>query len=628
MATGHVGAQSTLGAPTITSVTATTNSLTVSWSAPPDNGGSAITAYDVRHIPTGAADKADSNWTVEDAWSTGGGSLGHDIKDLLDGVEYDVQVRAVNANGEGPWSATSTGATSDHGGTTATATALSPGSSLPGRIDPTDDEDVFSVVLTSAADLWVYTTGALDTVGELLDFGGAVLDENDEGTLLDSPRAFGIRSELSAGTYYVRVSSFEDRTAGPYTIHARIVAEPGSGLATAKVISLDSATPGRIAGKGGISGDFDYFKLVVTAPTYIWAMAIGENETRDERLNTQGLLLDSGGYLIESSLEGSFIGNETGFLLWRRLAVGTYYIQVNGAYQDDFGPYTLHVRTAADPGDTPATAAPLTLGVPETGRIASSSDSDYFSLSIAGETYVFIYAIAFRSGFPLTGTVLDEQGTTLPMHVIPYANPPGDPHTKQRAFSVWGKLDAGTYHVRVAPSGGSTGSYLLTPTVSAYGRMLEDCTALTTSRSDPWYGCQWHLSNTGQFDGGAMQDINVESVWSGGNMGAGINVVVVDDGLQSDHEDLAANVLTARNHNFSGGGDVYSPLQTHGTAVAGLIAARDNDIGVRSVAPRANIFAYNVTAKLHTATDNEVSAMYRSEDAQHTAISNNSWGSL
>ena len=603
VAAGHAGAQSTLGAPTITSVTATTNSLTVPWSAPTDNGGSAITAYDVRHIPTGAADKADSNWTVEeDAWSTGGGSLGHDIEDLLDGVEYDVQVRAVNANGEGPWSATSTGATSDHGGTTATATVLSPGSSLPGRIDPTDDEDVFSVVLTSAADLWVYTTGALDTVGELLDSGGAVLDENDEGTLLDSPHAFGIRSELSAGTYYVRVSSFEDRTAGPYTIHARIVAEPGSGLATAKVISLDSATPGRIAGKGGISGDFDYFKLVVTAPTYIWAMAIGENETQDERLNTDGFLLDSGGYVIEGSLEGSFIGNETGFLLWRRLAVGTYYVQVLGTHQDDFGPYTLHVRTAADPGDTPATAAPLTLGVPETGRIASSSDSDYFSLSIAAETYVFIYAIAFRSGFPLTGTVLDEQGTTLPMHVIPYANPPGDPHTKQRAFSVWGKLDAGTYHVRVTPSGGSTGSYLLTPTVSTYGRMLEDCTALTTSRSDPWYGCQWHLSNTGQFDGGAMQDINVESVWSGGNMGAGINVVVVDDGLQSDHEDLSANVLTARNHNFSGGGDVYSPLQTHGTAVAGLIAARDNDIGVRGVAPRANIFVYNATAKLHTAT--------------------------
>ena len=89
--------------------------------------------------------------------------------------------------------------------------------------------------------------------------------------------------------------------------------------------------------------------------------------------------------------------------------------------------------------------------------------------------------------------------------------------------------------------------------------MLEECTALTTPQSDPWYGCQWHLNNTGQFDGGARQDINVESVWSGGNMGEGINVAVVDDGLEFDHEDLSANVLTARNHDYARQGGVYDP---------------------------------------------------------------------
>ena len=66
---GQVGAQSTLGKPDPTVATVTTNSLTVLWVAPSDDGGSAITAYDLRHIETAAtaAEKAiDANWTLEE----------------------------------------------------------------------------------------------------------------------------------------------------------------------------------------------------------------------------------------------------------------------------------------------------------------------------------------------------------------------------------------------------------------------------------------------------------------------------------------------------------------------------------------------------------------------------------
>ena len=108
---GQVGAQSTLGAPTITSVTATTNTLTVSWSAPSETGGATITAYDVHYILSSAMDKtAAANWTLkEDAWTTGGRSLTYELPNLPDGVGYDVEVRAV-ANDDGPWSATLMGA--------------------------------------------------------------------------------------------------------------------------------------------------------------------------------------------------------------------------------------------------------------------------------------------------------------------------------------------------------------------------------------------------------------------------------------------------------------------------------------------------------------------------------------
>ena len=630
---GQVGAQSTLGKPDPTVATVTTNSLTVLWVAPSDDGGSTITAYDLRHIETAAtaAEKAiDANWTLEEVWTTGGGAFIHEIKDLSDGTGYVVQMRARNFNGDvGPWSDDDAGTTTDYGGTTATATELTLGSSLPGSIDPADDEDVFEVTLTSAADLWVYTTGDLDTVGELLDSNGDPVADNDDGTLVDSPRGFGIREELETGTYYVRVSSYLGRAAGPYTIHARTVTDPGDTFATATTITLDSATPGRISPLGGRpshGGDADVFTFELDATTDVWVTAIGKSELKGGLLNTVGELFDADQDRIEYNENGHLLLERRGAFMFRRqLAAGTYYIRVRGFGTFDIGPYTLHVRTATEPGSTTAAATPLTFGKPETGNLTSTGDRDYFSLTLAADTYVFLYAVRFGGEGALTATVLDDRSATVSMYVIPNTNW-AEVGLDEVAVSLWGRLTAGEYHIRVAPSGGSTGTYLLRMLASSYGRVVEACTGLTTPQSDPWFGCQWHLNNTGQFEGGAMQDINVESVWSGGNMGAGINVVVVDDGLQSNHQDLAPNALTSRNHDYARRGGVFHPFETHGTAVAGLIAARDNDIGVRGVAPRARIFGYNLIAFGATTASNVGDAMYRREDAAYTAVSNNSWG--
>ena len=94
-------------APTVSTVTPGPDSLTVAWSAPGFMRGSAITSYDLRYIPTAADETDDANWTVvEDVW-TGSGLLQYTLTDLTSGVRYDVQVRAVNSSGVGPWSETS-----------------------------------------------------------------------------------------------------------------------------------------------------------------------------------------------------------------------------------------------------------------------------------------------------------------------------------------------------------------------------------------------------------------------------------------------------------------------------------------------------------------------------------------
>ena len=95
-----------IGSPSIQSTTPGANSLTVEWSAPSSDGGSTITAYDLRRIETSADETVDANWTVvQDVW-IGSGALSYELTGLTAGTQYDVQVRAVNSAGDGPWSAT------------------------------------------------------------------------------------------------------------------------------------------------------------------------------------------------------------------------------------------------------------------------------------------------------------------------------------------------------------------------------------------------------------------------------------------------------------------------------------------------------------------------------------------
>ena len=109
---GDVGADAIAGAPAVSSATATLTSVTVAWTAPSSDGGEAITAYDLRHIESDASDKSDTQWTEQhDIWVTGGGALSYRKTALTPSTGYDFQVRAVNADGDGAWSATQTATT-------------------------------------------------------------------------------------------------------------------------------------------------------------------------------------------------------------------------------------------------------------------------------------------------------------------------------------------------------------------------------------------------------------------------------------------------------------------------------------------------------------------------------------
>ncbi len=107
--TGNFAANRTKpDAPAAPTVTLGNEQLTVTWTAPDDNGYS-ITRYWVRHKPTSR-----TNWDDNDrnrrAWMIAdGGALSHTITGLTNGQTYDVQVLADSLAGQSPWSATTTG---------------------------------------------------------------------------------------------------------------------------------------------------------------------------------------------------------------------------------------------------------------------------------------------------------------------------------------------------------------------------------------------------------------------------------------------------------------------------------------------------------------------------------------
>lgn len=86
--------------------------------------------------------------------------------------------------------------------------------------------------------------------------------------------------------------------------------------------------------------------------------------------------------------------------------------------------------------------------------------------------------------------------------------------------------------------------------------------------------------------------IDAEYAWLAepGYTGVGVNVAVVDTGIDHTHPDLAVaggvNVINLRKD--------YKDDNGHGTHVAGIIAALDNDIGVVGVAPEASLYGVKV----------------------------------
>ena len=85
--------------------------------------------------------------------------------------------------------------------------------------------------------------------------------------------------------------------------------------------------------------------------------------------------------------------------------------------------------------------------------------------------------------------------------------------------------------------------------------------------------------------------INAEPSSARPNTGAGINVAVLDTGIDLRHPDLAANIAGGKNC-ASGAG--YGDRNGHGTHAAGIIGAINNNVGIVGVAPNVKLWSVRV----------------------------------
>ena len=214
--------------------------------------------------------------------------------------------------------------TDDHGNTRATATALPLDSPLPGRIDPTGDIDYFRLQIPVSGSLTVETTGSTDTYGRLESSSGSTLATNDDG---GSGSNFRIVRNVTAGTYYIRVTGYRSETGG-YTLRANMATDDhGNTRATATSISLDSPLTGRI----DPAGEIDYFRLEATSDGELTVETTGSTDT-------YGYLEDSSGTVLAHNDDRD--RTNYNFRIRHTVTPGTYYVRVTG-YRSRTGGYTL-----------------------------------------------------------------------------------------------------------------------------------------------------------------------------------------------------------------------------------------------------------------------------------------------
>jgi subtilisin family serine protease len=128
------------------------------------------------------------------------------------------------------------------------------------------------------------------------------------------------------------------------------------------------------------------------------------------------------------------------------------------------------------------------------------------------------------------------------------------------------------------------------PSSTVY-RACDGDTGVDLGVTDTLAKCEWWLAGAFQEQGATRYGIDASAVWST-TRGANVKVAVVDTGVEPDHPDYRANLLSG--FNFWNDNSNSADHVGHGTLIAGIIAAQADNGTYVGVAPDAKILPVRI----------------------------------
>jgi hypothetical protein len=501
------------------------------------------------------------------------------------------------------------------GNTLATARAITVGSSTTSYTDwvgSTDTNNYYCFSLANSGNFNLGLTGMTADADVLLlnSSGSVIASSTNGGTASES-----ITSQLSAGTYYIRVYPYQSANTNYNLAVSAAPLAPvdlaGNTLATARAITVGSSTTSYTDWVGSTDTN-DYYRFSLANSGNFNLGLTGLTADADVQL------LNSSGSVIASSVRAGTASES----ITSQLSAGTYYIRVY-PYSGNTN-YNLAVSAAPLApvdlaGNTLATARAITVGSSTTSYtdwVGSTDTNDYYRFSLANSS---------NFNLSLTGMTADGDVQLLNSGGSVIASSTNGGTASE---SITSQLSAGTYYIRVYPYQSANTNYNLAVSAtsggggtgfnSTYGYgLVNAAAAVAQAISQPTFA---DVPNLGGNNWGNDM-VNAPEAWARGYTGQGVTVAVIDDGVDILHQDLSNNIWRNTREiagngidddrngyvddihgwNFTTGfggnsGNVRpeSALSTHGTHVAGTIAASNNGIGITGVAYNSRIMALKI----------------------------------
>jgi hypothetical protein len=284
-----------------------------------------------------------------------------------------------------------------------------PGGNYNEAISPAGDVDFYRVTLPTAGTLTVQTTGTTDTYGILYNGSRQQLAANDDTAGYN----FVINRQVTAGTYFIRVSHYSTSRTGAYQFQVRFAGAPSPTPTPAPTPapqppagdnnnSFETAESPTLPFSGVRSieraGDFDYYLVTVPSSGDLVANSTGATDTF-------GILFNAQRQQIASNDDTSGYN----FAIRQRVNAGTYFVVVRHYSSSGSGAYGLNISFTPS-----ATPQPPPGGTPSgTRRAVVVGISDYRfinDLRVCDDDARAMRNLLQAEGWSVT-TLIDSQAT-------------------------------------------------------------------------------------------------------------------------------------------------------------------------------------------------------------------------